>query len=69
MFIAFTANVTVLIMIVLYFVMSKLLQNFGCCSNHQHYRKMSNGDNLTDGLSKDRNSAVYDLSESDSEGS
>jgi hypothetical protein len=69
MFIAFSANVTVLIMIVLYFIMCKLFQNFGCCSKHQHYRKMSNGENLTDSLAQDRNSAVYDLSESDSDGS
>lgn len=67
MFIAFSVNVTVLVMIMSYFIVCKLLQNFGCCIRHQHYRKMNSGDNLTDSLNKDRNSAIYDLSESDSD--
>jgi hypothetical protein len=66
---AFSANVVVLVMIMSYFVVCKLLKNFGCCNKHQCYRKVNSGLNLADSLTKDTNSAVYDLSESDSDGS
>lgn len=68
MFVAFSVNVTVLVMIMSYFIVCKLLQNFGCCIKYQHYRKMNCEDKLRDSLSKDKNSAVYNLSESDSDG-
>lgn len=69
MFVAFSANVILLLMIMSYFVMCKLLNNSGCCNKHQCYRKVNSGGNLTDSLNKDVSSAVYDLSESDSDGS
>jgi hypothetical protein len=69
MFIAFSLNVTVLVIIMSYFIVRKLLWKSGCCIKRQCYRKMKNGENLIESLNKDRNNSVYDFSENDSDGS